>query len=664
LIGILTFSKDGKLITPNASVSIYAPNYDIETLTAQVSKDYETGSNILTTPYTEFGGPGLSPMTVAERDKLIFNSWEDSPSEDPDKTWRWTGVRPTARNKIIAVAAHFIAALLFPNIFAQNEEDDEDKDAANLMKDLIIYNIDNSNYKTSYLFGIVAALYNPVAYFEIEFAEVIRTVREKQEDGTITLKKAIDDVFSGFKMHSVSFDEVLINNAYEYDLQKQNSIIRQRAITYDEAKKRFGEHENWKHIRPGIKTIFDTSSQAFYDIVDANSGNLVDWTIYYNRGEDLEVSFVNGIYVGATAIDANFMRHRRAGKTVDGDPILVPIYPLIKFGYSPIDEGRFFFYKSLANELGPQYRLANRMWQMTANGTFLDTIPPVFITGKQVIKSNVFHPGAVTSLPDRESTVTPIKVGSNLNSAYNAMALIDGDLNATGKVPNLPAKAGTTAYAVSQEIAQAKIQLGIFGAMVAECVVQIGMHMIDVILQHQTIADVEEITGGETKLKYRKFILPNQVRDGKSVTKVIQLTNQELQGTQEESDEIFAMQGGPNAEKELYFVNPAIFRRMKFLVRIDPNELMPKNEIFEKALALEFFTTFFNNPFIDQEVLTKETVEKFKRGEASKFMKKPEEMQQMAMAQAAQGQALNGTKAGNIVSQVTGNSPLAEMVRA
>lgn len=659
MIGELIF-KEGKLVSPNATPSLYAPSVAVTELIAQVKKDYEQGIRILNTNYSEFGGEGLTPLSVAERDKKAFNSYEEPVSEDPDAAWRWKGVRPTTRNKTILIAGNFIAAMLYPNVFAQNKEDEEDKEAANLMKDLIIWNIENSNYKTSYLFGVVAALMNPAAYWEVEFAEIINKVKEKI-GGRIQMRKAIDELLSGFQLHTVPLDELLIDNAYEYEIQNQRFLGRRRFLSFEEAKSRFGEHANWKYVRPGYRTIFDIPSQAFFDVHEELNPALTEWFVYYNRLADMEISFVNGIYFGSEDIEANFMRHRRAGRGIDGKPLLFPVYPYAKFGYSPIDEQRFFFYKSFVNENGPQQRLVNKMWQMVMDGTFLEVLPPLGIVSSQTVRSNILYPGAMNTFRDKDTTITPLRVGTNLTAGYNAMSLAEVDMQQTGKTAQLPARPGTTATEIAAQTQQAREQMGLFWQMIATAVKSIGALMIDVILQHQTVGDIEEITAGTLKLRYKRFLLPKQKEGGKNVTKVIDLTNERFEGTLEESFGIMEREGGLDTEKRIYKVNPALFRRMKFLVTIDADQLAPKNEIFEKAMRLEAYDRLIQNPFVDHEAVTRDyLVEPFAKSETEKYMKKeigiPQETGRAPLTQ--------GTRPGTLVSQITGNSPLAEMVRA
>src|SRR3990167_1933552 len=118
-------------------------------------------------------------------------------------------------------------------------------------------------------------------------------------------------------------------------------------------------------------------------------------------------------------------------------------------------------------------------------------------------------------------------------------------------------------------------------------IINLGELMIDLILTHQTVADIEEIADGESRLRYKAFLLPEQIEGGKSVTKRIQFTDEELTGTLDESMKLLEAEGGLNADKRIYKVNPIKFRRLRFLLTMTAEQLMPKNEIFEKALKLE-----------------------------------------------------------------------------
>ena len=102
--------------------SLYMPPADVLEITKKVKQDYETGKLIMDRPYEEF-----NDLTLAQRqnkDQKAFNSYTEPRSTDPDESWKWKGVRPITRNKIISITAHITAQILIPNVFAQNNADE------------------------------------------------------------------------------------------------------------------------------------------------------------------------------------------------------------------------------------------------------------------------------------------------------------------------------------------------------------------------------------------------------------------------------------------------------------------------------------------------------------------------------------------------------------
>src|SRR3990167_10543602 len=124
------------------------------------------------------------------------------------------------------MAAHVTSTILFPGVFAQNENDEEDRQAGEVMGDLIEHKIRNSDYEISYMFGIIAGLVNPVAYLQPEQVEAFQKVRVKLDSGKISVEDAIDEVLSGYQLGNIPADEILIANIYHYYHQKQRFVIR------------------------------------------------------------------------------------------------------------------------------------------------------------------------------------------------------------------------------------------------------------------------------------------------------------------------------------------------------------------------------------------------------------------------------------------------------
>jgi len=634
LIGTILRDKNNKPISPP---SFYNPPQEVKDLTLKVREDYTVGVGIQNKSFKEFND--MSLIQRMNEDQSIFNSYTQPISQNPDDQWRWNGVSPVGHNKIISMAAQYINPTLYPKTFAQNDKDEEDRVAAEVMDTLMRFNIDNSDYRMSYLYAIIAALVNPVAYLHIDFIECYQTIKEKLENGDIKETEVLDEVYSGFQTYNVPADEILIANAYQFHLQKQRFIIRRRFIDFDEAKGVYGKHTNWQYILPGVKVLYEDGTGMFYEQKDDSLGTLCEETIYCNRKEDIEVPFINGVYLGKQSIKSNLIRHRNNKN--------MPKYPYAKFGFHPIDEKRFFFYRSAVFNMANDYNLDTKMRQMVMDGTFLRLFPPLFGVGTGKVDSNVIFPGSFTATSPNAS-VTPLQFG-DLNSAYNALIKIEQSLDESSQSKTMEGQITQekkTAYEVARAETNARIQLSIFGIMIAQFIDDVGDLMADDIIKHQTVPVMEELLGGEIKEKYRTYLVPNQMEEGRTIAKQVKF-KPEMMGKmmtekqrKKEGYRLLKEEGGLEAEKKIYEVNPDYFQGLKFKTQIDPAELTPKNDALDKAVKLEAYQLMMANPYTDKKAVTRDyLIEPLAKGESDKYMLSNEDIakQEQAMLQ-GQGQ--------------------------
>lgn len=654
MIGNIIRDGKGEIIDDSISVSLFQPSDAVKEITAAVRDDYSVGNTNLHRPFEEFNDRSL--IQIMNDNQRIFNAYVPPRDQDPDNSWRAQTVRPLTRNKIISIAAHVTVSILVPDVFAQNDQDDEDKEAANVMKDLIEWTINNSDYEETFLFAVISGLVNPVMILEAEYAEVMQRVKVKLDNGEIAFRQVLDEVLSGFQANVVPPNELLIANFYEYSLQRQRFIIRRRFISYDEARERWGSHKNFEFVRPGVRVFFSDQEGMFYDERDDSLPDEVEEVVYYNRTEDTEIPFVNGIYHGDDNTEANMIKHRDANGN--------PKYKFAKSGYEPIDEKHFFYYKSSVSKLGPEQEVVDTLWNMIIDGSFLDQMPPISIFGEEEVDSGVIFPG-VTNVFSKDTRLEPMQRGSS-NSATNALAMVErsmaeGSIDATQAGIPLPKQA--TAFELSQNQENARIQLGLFGKMIATLVVDYGNLMIDDILNHMTVGQVEEITAGVTRMKFRRFLLPDKTENGRKVTRKIEFTDElfGLEQTEEEKDEasfkIAEEQGGLRSGSRLIKVNPALFRRLKFMLIVVADAMLPKNEFLQKALKLQAYDRMIANPFVDQRAVTEDfLVETFADGDVDKYMKDEGQTLPMGPEGAEEGQIETPPKSALIESLVNNQS--------
>lgn len=590
--------EDEKIINTK---SLYDPSEEARAVFSLVKKDYQLGYDILHNAYREF-----NDMNVLDRqaeDMKNFNSYVEPKSDDPDEEWRSDTKRPLIRPKLISIAAHITARLLFPKVFAQNENDDEDKLGSSIMRSLIEFHIQNSDYEMNFLMVVIQGLVNPGMCLNVKFSEILQDVKERQENGEITIKQAIDEVLSGLKTHIVPIDEIMFTNAYGgINIQKQRAIMRQRNIEYDEAKALYGEHKDFGFVRPGIKLIFNEIDGSFYESFDEENPNLVHEVTYYNRRKDMELTFCGGVLVSD---HDQPIKHRRLAKDTKGQTILVPIYPFAWSGYELIDEGRFVYFKSAAAKMWHDQKTLDKIWRMVMDGTFLQVMPPIISFGGARIDQSIVFPARVTNFENTDAKIdSPIR-GANIAAGWNAISALEKSIAENSQdtlQQGVQGGGGRTAYEISRLEENAKVQLGLFGKMIGYLVKQVGELMCDLIILHQTVGEVEQIVAGVPRMKFRSFLVPNQVEDGKRVKKKIEFRGELIGSTMSKKEAmkksfyLLEKEGGLDSDTRIAMVNPPKFRQLKYSFIITPDVLAPRSEAFEKMLKLEGYDRMIQNP--------------------------------------------------------------------
>lgn len=660
---IITKATNGQKVTP---VSTYQPSKAVRDVTGMVMKDFILGETNMNTPRREFNDRSVS-VEIDENQKA-FNSYVPPRSEDPDLSWRAQTVRPITRNKLISIAAHITSKTIFPNVFAQNQRDDEDREAAQVMKDLMEYVIENSAYERVFIQAVIAALVDPAVIVNVEFAEVMRTVKWMKEDGTWTKQEIIDTVLSGFQMYVVPVKQILIANFYEPNIQKQRFVIRSKYIEYEEAKQIYGKKKSFTYVRPGVQAVFDKNTDSFYDVEDDNLPNLVHEVTYYNRSLDLQLTFLSGVLV----CHEDYPNPRKD-----------KLYPFAKGGYEPVGNGQCFYYKSAANKLGSDQEIVDTLYNMIIDGTFMALMPPLANYGSEEIGSSVYIPGSITDFKRADSKLEQLMPKADLRGGLETISKVEQSM-AESSQDNMRAGVAQGGERTAREVLvleqNARMQLGLFKGMISFLVEDIGKLIVGDILQYMTVVDLKGITTGEGEMHYRSYILPNKIEDGRKVTKKIEFIDPsmapEIQSQDDamvQSYKIMGEEGGPDADKKIYKVNPEVFRNITYRVRIDPDELNPKSSALEKALNLELYDRAIQNPNVDQEMVTRDFLfGSYVQGEVDKYMKKnapvaqggpstptPEAEGEGIMQGSMQGTELKQKGVNtNLVSQLTGGNSL------
>lgn len=610
-------------INASSQISLYQPPTPVRDFTSYVQKDYGQGQEILERGWTELND--RSVIDDENRGQMMFNAFVDTSVEDPDEAWKWRGTRSMARNKGIAMHANLTANFLLPMFDAQNEDDEVDRDFSEVMRDIIewLASPTNSNYQSSFLAVVFGMIKNPVTYMGAEYSEVFQKIREKNKDGTSTVKEVLDEVLSGFDAPIYSSTQILITNAFERNIQKQRRIIKRRYIEYSEAEAKYKDHPNWSFVTEGFRSVYNDEDQLFYDIKDINHPNLVAEETALSRRDDNEVCFLGGIYMGDTDVENNPILHRDNRNT--------PKYNVVPFVYSRIGE-HFFYGKSMMNAVGWDNQLYDAMSEVVMNNALLEQDPPTVTSGGEKIDSEINFPGAVVASEDPNFKAMRIFPPKDFVAGFNALSQTKESISeatlsdvSSGQMP----EASQKAYTVAAVNAAAKKIISGVGKSLGESVAMYGDLMKDIVINNVTAPQVQELIGGAMKLKYRSFMLDNKNIGGKMVAKHVkfdesligaQMTDQEIQNAHLD---LLKESGYPDNKTVLIRVNPEKFAQFKYYCKVDVEELFVHNAEYWQPILLNLKTTLAQDPTIDQDALSRKLMYSYFRSEGDSLIKKP-----------------------------------------
>lgn len=594
-------------------LSSYTPSQKVKRVIGRVLRDYGSAANVQNRPYEEF-----NDLRLIERqnvDQRAWNAYSEPRSEDPDEAWKANTVRPITRNKCISIAAHVTSALMYPKVFAQNKDDSEDKASAMVMEDLMEWSLEQSDYERKFLYSVISALYNPATILYTGYEEVYKVIKETNSTGW-EYKEVLDEENSGFKIEIVPVDEFYIGNVYEHNIQKQPFILWRRVIDYSTAERKYGENEDFKkYVKPGLKIMYDENEDTFYEQYDDDlEYRLVEEVIYWNKNEDLMLTFCNGVLLDP--ID-------------NPNPRKDKKYPFAKSGYELIDEGRFFYYKSLADKLKDDQRVINILYNMVIDGSFLNLFPPSVVLGDEEIDTSVITPGTVTTF-QADTKFETIKTDNNLAAGMNATTMVEKSIAESSTDPSLQGIASggqQTAFEVSRLEQNARTMLGLFGKMISFLVKDLGELRMGDILQYMTVGEVSDLSVGANVLKFKSVLLENKLVDSQIKTRKIDfdLTVPEESRPESEAlmEELAMLEEEEKTGQQIIKVNPKLFRELKYRVKIDADVVFKPRGQIEKAINLEAYDRLIRNPLADQQTVLKDfLLENYKPGESDKYIAK------------------------------------------
>lgn len=641
IAGIVT-GEDGVPIDSGGNKlaeSSYQPSDDVKKLFARCQSDYNIAWRLQNRTFDEFDGYSLLQRT--RMDQQTFGAYVGAQYDTVQNRWRWKGRKNTARNKVIGILAHVISGMLYPMCYAYNEDNEEDEMTARVMRILVENHLKKANYEIKFLFMMTSALVNPAVFVEVEYVEAIQRVKVKDDSGKWRIEEAVDELLSGIGLNIVPIDQILLGDFFTFDLQRQPYIIKVRRISYDEARSIYSnryfvdDKDQFDYVEAGRTRVVLTgqTNQTLYDVewTEADRNYVQELTFYY-RPEDLQVTFVGGIFMGneKDIYNSNPFTHRRVSVSKNKF-MTIPVYPFAKSGFEPLDPaGRFAYYKSACFKEFWDDAAQNRMHQIAFDGTYLDVIKPMFGSGVGKIDSTVMVPGNFITMP-MGASVTPYQLGPNLQAALTMMRQQEDDMSMSTQSSEQSgiARPGVTATASIKAEQNAKVIMAVFSTMIADLVRQIGELVIDDILNHTTVGEIDATVPESLAMRYRTVRLRTN-ENGRDVTSLINFDTDMADLTPEEADEreweLFYKHGGMDSNQIEYRVDPIKFSRIQFSLYVDPQQIISRSmgtDVLRKERAVQILMSPAVAPYVDQQAVVDEFIlSEYAEGDPDKFKPK------------------------------------------
>ena len=543
----------------------------------------------------------LSVVQRSQVDKLSFNAYQANNgrglSGDVANAWRSNAMKPVVRNKAVSIVAHALGRNLYPAISAYDNQNQSQTSSAQVMRDLMEWAGDKSGWQNTSMQAVMTAMFSPACIVYSEFADVYRDIVRDGKPETI-----LDSVFSGFSDVIVPVEELYIENIYESNIQKQGWLIWRRTPSYSSAFAKYKEYPNFKHVDKGMQTIFNDANQQFYNVYDPQlRGELVEEVIFWHRQLDLMLIVVNGVLL----TDAN-----------NPNPRLDKNYPFTKFGYLPINEGKFFYYRSLAFALQQDANVINTLYPLYVDGSIMEYNAPLQNNGGEIVTAADVVPGSVINFTSEGSKLSAVIPPRRDSGILNSVNMVEASIADTATPPVIDQGVTATQSLIQKQ--QAATVLDLFMRMIATFIVDYGNLKISDILQNLTVANGLD-NDGKT-LMYQSFVLGD--KNGQDKARTIKFDGAmptELSELQQlyESYKIFIEQ----KDNELIKVNPALFRKYYYECKVYADTLAPTTSELERAYVQEIYGMLSTNPIVNQEELvrlilqnspaTKKNVDKF-----------------------------------------------------
>lgn len=606
----------------------------------------------------------LNNRSLDEYWKDSEQRWTSYVPERRRKDWQAKVVKPITRNRCIGIIAMMLNSLSEPTISAERGGENNEE-IAKAFSDLLEISQEKDKYEMKYLMALVDAVSLGTAFIQEDYVSMEREVQDiiKWDPATNeieTKKRTIKD-FEGMLSAIVSPYEVYLGNIFEIDIKKQPDIIRRTVVPYSQARSELGHFANFKFVEKGrgSQEGEENADEKFFYQARDNSDlddSSVEILRYQSRPDDRMAIVANGVLLTSPSMPIPYI-HKE--------------YNLVPLRFELLSN-RFFYGKSLPDKLQWEQDVIDTMYRMMIDKTFLSIFPPMFSKGTQRISPDVIVPGKITPVDPETEMIPAPGVSNGLSNEFSMLGTLENSINESSVNPQLlgqPATGERSATQVMDVRRGAEQLIGLFGFMIAFAVEDHANLRLQNVLQFWAKQEpllARSGRGQEVRnlFEVRDTTLANNTqgtRQIKFAPSVEAPSSLELFNQEKELRSL-----GKNVE--IIVLDPDLIRDYKIYARVKAAPKDRMSPALKKALGIEFYDRFIQNPLISPEALTRDTIKLWDKN-PDKIMKSQQEVQQQQQqAQQAQQEEAgrqDTQRSGNIASNLaaTAQPDLQEMIQ-
>jgi hypothetical protein len=584
----------------------------------------------------------LDHRTIREYWRDSEKRWQATPFDGEKDPWQSRASKPVTRQKVTGVIAHIVDYLLDPAIIPRGKNPARKLIAQGLTDIKDWAKTKDRTFMKQMDVALDAAIFG-TGYIEDNY--FVKTKTKKTSNGNKNLyedgeteweiKKVIE--YDGPKSKVISPFDVILGDIFCPILQEQPFIFKRQVIHKARAKAIYGKFQRFDLVKPGQFFAKIDGDEVIYH--DSNNNGIeedeVEVLTYMNKEENELAIILNGVPI-----------------TKMGQPLPYSSgnYNLVQVLYSKFSNN-IAIGKGIPDILRHEQDNLDTLYRMLIDKELLTMFPPIIQRGDDAITSDIMAPAKITAV-SIDTDIQPLSVGSSATTAQT-IAMIENSADASTidrSMLGVMASGQRSATQVNQAADGVRKLLGLFSFAIATMIEDFTDIRLQIILQYWAKTKRYIDTGEAVEVIEGEFeIEGTKLRGGVSGTRIVRF-EEDIPSPMEIANEErrLSLLG---EKTEIMYINPNVLNDLEFYfhVQADPSERMSPS--LSKALALEFFDRFKNDPYIEQKKLRADVLEKYNKN-AAELLIDPAQQQQGQQQPEEGMQLMESNSPGNITSQL------------